>query len=84
MLASVPLVVVAERRIFLPESERERDLRVWCDYVNGMMARAFADSFREVQRHLLERHGLIISSTHGPMPRVQLINSLADVEKFFG
>lgn len=34
MLASVPLVVVAAPKIFLPESARDRDLRLYYEYIS--------------------------------------------------
>lgn len=43
MLASVPLVSIAAPRIFLPESEYERDLRIFCEYVRKMQDLLFAE-----------------------------------------
>lgn len=79
MLASVPLVVVAAPKIFLPESER--DLRLYCDYVAGIQRQIFED-MQLALRDMMRKHGPIMYNDCG----LELVKKAGDAifaRKFF-
>lgn len=64
MLASVPLVVVAAPKIFLPESQYDQDMRLYYEYVSRIQ-RDLKRSMESYLNRLLIRQGKIPYNDEG-------------------